>query len=68
MTRWSAAVRDGEVDESVIDDHLARILLLAERVGALGADRETTRPTCRRRTVRNAGNSSPGSPRRASPC
>ncbi len=37
------AVRDGEVDESVIDDHLARILLLAERVGALGA--QPQRPT-----------------------
>src|SRR3954463_3927702 len=30
-----AAVRAGEVDEAVIDDHLARLLLLAERVGAL---------------------------------
>lgn len=29
------AVRDGDVAESVIDDHLARILRLARRVGAL---------------------------------
>ena len=35
-----AAVRAGEVDESVIDDHLARLLLLAERVGALGTPRD----------------------------
>lgn len=34
-----AAVRAGEVDEAVIDDHLARLLLLAERVGALGTPR-----------------------------
>jgi beta-glucosidase len=32
------AVRDGEVTESVIDDHLARILRLARRVGALSGD------------------------------
>ena len=35
----AAAVRAGEVDESVIDDHLARLLLLAERTGALGEPR-----------------------------
>ena len=35
-----AAVRAGEVDEAVIDDHLARLLLLAERVGALGTPRD----------------------------
>jgi beta-glucosidase len=35
-----AAVRSGEVDEAVVDDHLARLLLLAERVGALGTPRE----------------------------
>ena len=34
-----AAVRAGEVDEAVIDDHLRRLLLLAERVGALGEPR-----------------------------
>jgi beta-glucosidase len=33
------AVQAGEVDESVIDEHLARILRLAERVGALGSPR-----------------------------
>jgi beta-glucosidase len=38
-----AAVQAGEVDESVIDDHLVRVLRLAERVGALGAPR--TLPT-----------------------
>jgi len=31
-----AAVRAGEVDESTVDDHLRRLLLLASRVGALG--------------------------------
>ncbi|MET0424563.1 MAG: glycoside hydrolase family 3 C-terminal domain-containing protein, partial [Actinoplanes sp.] len=35
-----AAVRAGEVDEAVIDDHLARLLLLAERVGGLGRLRD----------------------------
>ncbi|MFI7148745.1 glycoside hydrolase family 3 C-terminal domain-containing protein [Nonomuraea sp. NPDC050022] len=30
------AVEAGEVDEAVIDDHVRRLLLLAERVGALG--------------------------------
>jgi|GEM_PF-5340877 len=34
------AVRAGEVAESVIDDHVERILRLAERVGALGDPRE----------------------------
>ena len=34
------AVRAGEVDESVIDDHLGRLLLLAQRVGALGTPRD----------------------------
>ena len=33
------AVRAGAVDESVIDDHLGRLLTLAHRVGALGAAR-----------------------------
>jgi len=32
------AVQDGEVPESAIDDHLARILRLAHRVGALSDD------------------------------
>ncbi len=34
-----AAVRSGEVDEAVVDDHLTRLLLLAERVGALDVER-----------------------------
>jgi beta-glucosidase len=34
------AVLAGEVDEGVIDDQLARILRLADRVGALGAPRD----------------------------
>jgi beta-glucosidase len=34
-----AAVESGEVPESVIDDHLGRLLLLADRVGALGTPR-----------------------------
>ncbi|WP_436519867.1 beta-glucosidase family protein [Actinoplanes sp. HUAS TT8] len=33
------AVKRGDVDESVIDDHLDRLLRLAERVGALGTPR-----------------------------
>jgi beta-glucosidase len=35
-----AAVRAGEVAEAAIDDHLRRLLLLAERVGALGRLRD----------------------------
>ncbi len=34
------AVRDGQVDQTVIDDHLTRILRLATRVGALGSERQ----------------------------
>ncbi|MFT4295160.1 MAG: glycoside hydrolase family 3 C-terminal domain-containing protein [Micropruina sp.] len=34
--RLVEAVRRGEVAETTIDDHLARLLLLAERTGALG--------------------------------
>src|SRR5919202_5006792 len=34
-----AAVRAGEVEESVIDEHLRRLLRLADRVGALGTQR-----------------------------
>jgi len=34
-----SAVKTGEVDEAVIDEHLDRLLLLADRVGALGAPR-----------------------------
>jgi beta-glucosidase len=36
-----AAVRSGAVDESVIDDHLARLLRLATRVGTLGDAHQT---------------------------
>ncbi|HEX5205190.1 beta-glucosidase [Paractinoplanes rhizophilus] len=39
-----ADVRAGLVDESVIDDHLQRLLLLAQRVGALGAERSWPSP------------------------
>ncbi|WP_250037418.1 beta-glucosidase family protein [Paractinoplanes maris] len=35
-----AAVRAGEVDEAVVDDHVTRLLRLAERVGALGTPRD----------------------------
>jgi beta-glucosidase len=35
-----AAVRDGEIAESVVDEHLRRLLVLARRVGALGDLRE----------------------------
>jgi beta-glucosidase len=34
-----SAVRSGEVDESTIDEHLRRLLRLAERVGAFGLPR-----------------------------
>ncbi|GIG23415.1 beta-glucosidase [Cellulomonas chitinilytica] len=34
------AVRAGELDESVVDEHLRRVLVLADRVGALGELRE----------------------------
>ncbi|MFI1990288.1 beta-glucosidase [Actinoplanes sp. NPDC020271] len=34
------AVKRGGVDEAVIDDHLDRLLLLAERVGARGPERD----------------------------
>src|SRR5256885_7179453 len=41
------SVRSGEVRDSVIDEHLRRLLRLADRVGALGqtqqADRKSTR-------------------------
>ncbi len=36
------AVRAGEVDEAVVDEHLIRLLRLADRVGVLGPER--TRP------------------------
>ncbi|MFI5890391.1 beta-glucosidase [Actinoplanes sp. NPDC051513] len=39
-----ADVRAGLVDESVIDDHLHRLLLLAQRVGALGDERSWPSP------------------------
>src|SRR5919202_2152728 len=35
-----AAVRAGEVDESIVDDHLRRLLRLADRVGAPGDPRD----------------------------
>ena len=34
------AVRSGAVEESVIDEHLSRLVVLADRVGALGTPRE----------------------------
>ncbi|MGW0803140.1 beta-glucosidase H [Nonomuraea sp. NPDC002799] len=40
--RLAAAVREGRVPEPVIDDHVRRVLRLAERVGAL---RDTGRPS-----------------------
>jgi beta-glucosidase len=39
-----AAVRAGEVAEEVVDDHLRRLLRLAERVGALGDPRPWPSP------------------------
>ena len=35
-----AAVRNGEVAESTVDEHVRRLLRLADRVGAFGAERE----------------------------
>ncbi|MFC4007769.1 beta-glucosidase [Nonomuraea purpurea] len=42
--RLEAAVREGRVPESMIDDRVRRILRLAERVGALGGDRRPAPP------------------------
>ena len=42
-----AAVEAGEVDEAVVDEHLHRVLLLADRVGALGRPRDYPRPPAR---------------------
>lgn len=36
------AVRDGDVQEATVDDHLTRFLRLADRVGALGSPPEPT--------------------------
>lgn len=38
-----AAVRAGDVEESTVDEHLRRLLRLADRVGAFGAEREWPR-------------------------
>ncbi|GDY28380.1 beta-glucosidase family protein [Gandjariella thermophila] len=38
--RLVAAVRDGRVAESTVDEHVRRLLRLAHRVGALGTQRE----------------------------
>jgi beta-glucosidase len=35
-----AAVRAGDVEEGVLDEHLGRLLRLADRVGVLGAERD----------------------------
>ncbi len=55
--RLLAAVEAGEVSEAVIDDKVARIIRLAERVGALdGAEplvRQTIRPDVARRQLRD---------------
>ena len=53
-TRWSPPSESGEVAESVVDDHLRRLLRLADRVGALGRPRAAARATCRPRTARSA--------------
>src|SRR5690606_15626856 len=42
--RLLAAVRAGEVDERAVDDKVARLLRLAERVGALGRERPAPPP------------------------
>ena len=62
-----AAVAAGEVDEAVIDDHLRRLLRLADRTGALGSLGPI--PTiCRHPTAHSARNSSAGSRPPVSPC
>lgn len=38
------AVRTGAVEEAVVDDHLRRLLVLADRVGALGDERDWGEP------------------------
>ena len=53
------AVRTGEVAEAVVDDHLRRLLRLADRVGALGGARPAPGPP--------AGPGQPGPPRAADP-
>lgn len=40
-----ADVREGRVPEAVVDDHVRRLLRLADRVGALGGDRDWGAPT-----------------------
>ena len=52
-----AAVRAGEVAEAVVDDHLRRLLRLADRVGALGDAAASARGRCRPRTARSAASS-----------
>ncbi|MGQ2914296.1 beta-glucosidase [Microbacterium aurantiacum] len=49
-----AAVRDGRVDEADIDRKVLRLLLLAERVGALGTDAVTPAPLDARAFAREA--------------
>ena len=43
-----AAVGAARSTRSVIDDHLRRLLRLADRVGALGTPARLARPTCPR--------------------
>ena len=47
---WGQALVDGvasgEVDEAVIDDHVRRLLRLADRVGALATPRDSTPTQC----------------------
>lgn len=57
--RLAAAIREGDISESTVDDHLSRLLLLADRVGGFGTEpswpERLPRPDSagRRRLLRN---------------
>jgi beta-glucosidase len=59
-----AAVHAGEVDESTVDDHLRRLLLLASRVGALGQPATRRPPTPRAGVAAKPATPAPDSPQR----
>ncbi len=50
-----AAVRNGEIEESTIDRKISRLILLAVRVGAIGADGETPAQPARHNNIAAEG-------------
>ena len=64
-TALVAAVESGEVAESVIDEHLRRLLRLADRVGALGEHARVAGAVDRAGRPRPAGAAAPARRRRA---